>query len=462
MADYNLPNITTELGTFKILLKSTITSLTVPTYTTILDLGSVSQKLDFTPGVNDPEMLRFKVVDDYTVHANGFWYEALQGDAEIRLYVEIGGTDYFLFWGDVRGTDTSYSDFYVSGTTARRTIDLTCVSRFKRLEDVTIANLVTEMLLHDVEGANGLYPGMYIKLTDIFASAMKLLSGSTFDTTDAYIWMANGADFSFINGSTENPSCSLDDLYVQLQTGAYGGPYTTNRFFNSGSSEYVGNIYANAYEFLKALAASLCLSPRYFYNITGTRERIYLTQRGRARSGYISPGTLLSSSFKVNALKLNSAHVHRYTDATHGYHAYKIDWEAGGAPSYLHPVDVTIPVHFVIEAAGTDPEGLYYVDLADSNAVWPITGITVYKYDEDTTVSITTDSYRYQHGLVQYLMHRYPSEGQRTYQREYYGINTDLVLASEVQLEDTEVYTVVDIETMYGENRNKVTLQKLI
>jgi hypothetical protein len=461
MADYNLQNITTELGTFKILLKSTITSLTVPTYNTVLDLGSVSQKLDFTPGVNDPEVLRFKVLDDYSVHANGFWYEALQGEAEIRLYVEIGGSDFFLFWGDVRGTDTQYSDFYVSGTTARRTIDLTCISRFKRLEDVTIANLITEMLLHDVEGIVT-NPGMYVKVTDIFASAMKLLSGSTFDATDAYVWMQDGTDLLFLNGSTELPAASLDYVYVQTQTGAYGGPYTTNRFFNSGSAEYVGNIYANAYEFLKALAASLCLSPKYFYNITGTRERIYLTQRGRARSGNVSPGSLLSSSFRVNALKLNSAHVHRYTDATHGFHAYKIDWEAGGAPSYLHPVDVTIPVHFVIEPTGLDPEGMYYVDLADSNAVWPITGIRVFKYDENTTVDITTASYIYQHGLVQYLMHRYPSEGQRTYQREYYGISTTLVLASQVQLEDTEVYTVVDIETLYGENVNKVTLQKLI
>jgi hypothetical protein len=64
--------------------------------------------------------------------------------------------------------------------------------------------------------------------------------------------------------------------------------------------------------------------------------------------------------------------------------------------------------------------------------------------------------------MVQYLMHRYPSIDQRTYQREYHGINTDLHLASEVELEDGEVYTVVDIETLYGENVNKVTLQKLI
>jgi hypothetical protein len=67
-----------------------------------LNFGPIIEKYGAEPGVYEPGDCSFEFIEDYTVYSAGFWTTVLSGGlAEIRLLLNEGSGNTFLYWGRI-------------------------------------------------------------------------------------------------------------------------------------------------------------------------------------------------------------------------------------------------------------------------------------------------------------------------------------------------------------------------
>jgi hypothetical protein len=409
-----------------------------------------------------------EVVDDYTVHADGFWNEVTAGDCSIRVYVDEGSGDSFLFWGNVKGADSAQDEYYVSGSTYRRTMKIVLVSRLEEMRDTTIAQALGAYLTpFIVEGASDQF--QFVKIKDIIASAVEFSFDAPDDDTDDVVVINEvGGDFKYlIDGDVEKDFADLWVKYSKAPTP--GGVYAVHGYFDPAHAHAWASKFDNAYQLVQAIASQFGYCVQYFYDIANSRDRVRLIQRGRARSATVDPGILLSSQYRNDApMKLNSVWSYMRTDQTHSAYQYWGYYTNVQPPDRLE-FDVEIACEFLVKASGVyDWQELWFIDTTDGNAEYSVAKVKYYQYDNATTETISAGSglLIMEEALTRYLVHRYYQTDQKTYYRSYYPLKgnetgTALIDIGYLVTINSENYMITEVEKDLSTGEVKLTLTLL-
>jgi hypothetical protein len=420
---YTLSTVTNHLGTFSVFVGTSVPDLTIPTKNTIISFGDLTERMDFTPGNIDMGTLQIQFVDDYTVHANGFWYEVMTGECDVKILLDEGDGDTFVFWGEIQRGETKFTEMYVSGSIALRVGNITLLSLLARLKQITVASLTSQMVSTDVLHTDADQTLQYIRVADIFCLAVELAFSQTYDAGDCYTQEAGGRDFSFYDGTGYR---AFTSLYVAVRENTDTPPAEVWARIgyndSTDTTNYLGLFYSNAWDALKAIALQFGWIPRHVYDLTESRHKIQLVQRGRVEIQTVSMSAPRQSELSpFNPLKVKSVHAHRILGATHAYHVHD-GITAEGEPGTGLEFDIDVPMLFLLNAGGTvnEFEKLVYLDGSNNSAY--ITQLNVYLYDDAGTTLFSGGNFIFQHAIVEYMLGRFPGDAQQTYYRTYHTV----------------------------------------
>jgi len=476
MTQHTLETINTVSGQYVVYLYSTDAALEVPG-TTIVSLGTIIERLDATPGIVELENITIRIVENYDDYVQGFWTYAV-GLADCDLRIDLDGTT--LFWGSVVPNSTTFDEIYLSGTTHKRTGEITFVSQLYKLKDVTWANLFSNLYANDGSSALGGYafditvsvngriplgtnPAViqsanFIKLTGIFSSMLSVAYSQSFALTD--ITVAN-CDIDFRN-LNQAGWYTLESVYVVTQYVLGGAALINSAYFYDGTSETLNlpDIYPTPYDFVLDFLKNFGLVARHTFS--DARHRLTLGTRGQSSASAITfSDEPLDSVFSVEtqAKPEGIRFIHQYDGMT--YESYYIDGqnqtpqtykrmpltssaitESGTEPNKFAGFDYDVNCPFMAGATGGyyddvmasgSPIGyhqnLFLLDAergADIEANYPglvegammhVDSVRYYNYD----AGFDYDANDLMIGMVNYIKNRF-TESRRVYERRYSGI----------------------------------------
>ena len=390
---YTLETITVPAGTLTLTLEvdDSLPALTKPSHT-ITDISPFIERVDVESNRVELESVTLKCAEDYSTHATGFWFNAVENypGLPIRLKVVItsSAVDYCLFYGYLIREETYWGEPYVSGTTYVRDVSMKFVSGLSGLKDIDIDDLLDEAVTHgsDIESdttGEGTPDDTFtfVSLRAIFASAMKLLFGGSYSIESVVVDNPDilfHPDLSY--GVTEitypddgvNP---MDCLVMLRIRGGSPGSYTYSWYGLGDVADSTSfHSLGNAYELIRSVSQAFGYMPRYFYGnvdgsytATGKDHRLRLVTRGRSSQQVTSPGSIIRSKLysggsAVADIKVVSPGDHEQLDSYYreGEFFYLQDQRSVGILTGGMDVDVEIPcVFYVGYGDGIEVEGSY-------------------------------------------------------------------------------------------------------
>lgn len=297
--EYELADIANNpAGTMSVslFLETDFTAPTVPTANTIVSMGPLTERVDFTPGVVDIESMEIEIVDDYSTYTTeGFWYHVLQSEPErevsLRFILNENGTDTFYFWGKVYRQETEWSEKYVANDDSRRirTVKLTLVSMIHVLTELPVSSAISVIEANESAIADSWT--IESILTSILAAGLY----QAYDTADIVI---RNSDIRFLktDGSTE---VAPEDCYVSFPVST---PDEANRgYFSIPEGETNPYHWNTRYESTLDLLKAICLNfgwvcRYYFGQVDGSyagdatdKHHLEFVTRGNSYAGDITP-----------------------------------------------------------------------------------------------------------------------------------------------------------------------------
>lgn len=403
-----LPSLSTIVGTFSFTLWSEYAPavLTIPTAQTVLEIGETEEIADVKMGIAQTSVLRMKLRDDYTTHSEGFWYKVLNGDMNLRIYLNQDGIDTFYFFGKVQPETVEWEHSYI-GSTRIRTVTFELISGEAVIFDTPTATWVDEVMLHDVATGvtNAGDPSMIIKVKGLFAS-MLTASGLnlTYNLADvSYVWNG-GPDFKYTIGATEY---NFDDLYIKTET--KGTPDAIAPYFNHDPATRLEKYYSTLRAMIGDLQRNFGLVIKMEYDVVNEKHLIKLIQRGRA----FSPTLDFSGKEKSSIIKKSTSLVGDAVRATLLNDSTKFCWFSKkysdaatitDAPNYVE-FDVDSKAIFVI-ASGYGSDLLIW-DGIPGSVPQSITGVKYYNYNSGIDYVTTQTGKLMQEAIAGYIYYRF-------------------------------------------------------
>jgi hypothetical protein len=440
---YTLPNIANlAAGTIKTYLyvNDSLPALTIPSNVKITKFGNITERLDVNPAVLDIENVEIEATEDYATYEEGFWFKVIMGyptlDVEMMFLLNSGtGEDQYLFRGKILRDDIVWTEHYVSGSSRVRTVKIRLLTGYNILSSITIPDLITEAKLHlNYLTSSEAFGNMKtISLGQLLASAVKLAFGTTYDATDI---QERGYDIrlSYLGGARYYYSPMQIMLPVQKETVYGNNTWVDYVMFDSTNADYLGQIFGNALELLRAFSTIFCFVPRYYFGDTNgsysgsatARHRIELLTRGRIAGTVTPDGGLIESSMRSSDPATSFQNSFYFSNAV-GNESNWWDGAAshyGAVPQWLNPAISFSCPWYIGQDQGTY-DGLWFI-VDDGAGAWVyLSDAEWYDYATDgwilTDWNATTDGNKYNwlcYAASEYYAHRYPT-GKIIFDREY-------------------------------------------
>jgi hypothetical protein len=440
VTQYDLPDLSTIAGTFRISLFSEFAGLTKPTIQTVVEIGDLEESAAIGVAIQQLSTLSITLRDDYSTYTDyGFWFKVLSGETHIRLYLNQGGSDLFYFYGTVQPETVSWGERFINhpdypGTQKRlRTVSFDLVSIALKMFDTPTVDWETEVVDNSIntgrEDSNS--PSFKISVMGLFSamlSASELNSSySLADTSFVY----NTADLVYNPGGGDR---ILSDLSVAVKIFVGGGGQATTEYFSGPNS--LSSTYATLKDLLVNLLPNFGVVLRMTYDIPTERHLIQLIQRGRAypttldfenreKKSTIRKSTdLLGDAIKVTFLRDTAKFVwfsKKYVDG----------FSQAEPPNYVD-FDVQYETIFIVDGpitGTTVSRTLFFV----SGTSWTsIQSIKYWNYDSDAYVTSTATN-EMEEAVAGYLYYRFTfiySSIMRTYSKLMAGTGTDHTVLS--------------------------------
>jgi hypothetical protein len=452
---YTLPTVTTKLGTFTVSVTSTVDGLTTPAQNTIVSLPKHHERLDLIPGTFDIPTATLSFVDDYTVHADGFWALVLAGDTDIQVLLDEGSGNTFAFRGIVISGENVFEEKYV-GAVKRRVGTVTLKSYLTKLQDITVAQVLYELISICVP--DDPVTGFFNNIIDIFNVAIALAYSQAYAVDDAYVQYGTTRDLIFFYGGTG--AGGADELSFQIKDGSLVFGYS-----DPADVAYWGTAFPSAWDLIKAVCVTFGWIPRYEYDLATSRHKIQLLQRGRSGISAFDPGAGVTSTYRPSALvSLKKCACSIRGDGSKGWYFNDGIRNSGSLPEWFN-ADLSVPMLWAFAASvSTLFERLVFMD--PSSVIHEIDNVTIWRYDLNTTQNYSTGVHISQKALMDYYVGRYYGTGQKTYTRVYptfqYNGNshTSACLQASVTI-DAEGFDVVEFDKDYTTGELNLTLVKV-
>lgn len=266
MIYYSLPSISTAIGTLNFHLWSEYDTLVAPTGAFVISLSQLTKKAQVSLDAQEFEQITIAIADDYTNHTYGFWYKVTQGDWRLTItFTEtaiIDGTPteqtVFLFAGVPLREEISWEDRYLdtaTNTLFLRTAELNLVSILSTMNDLTMDELIAEILLNGIETVGGVNTmSLTIKLKDIFSCLLsKAPTGGTalnasYDSDDT-TFIHNSTDLLFYDAADNE--FAFDRLYLNIGFGGTPGMgHTATYQFDVTHADCYSKYYTTVSQFI--------------------------------------------------------------------------------------------------------------------------------------------------------------------------------------------------------------------
>jgi len=314
---------------------SSITGLTYPAKVPILDLGGIKESVDsLGNGKTILDNVTVTLREDYSVYVEGFWHKLLTEytgmdvngfpcllDFELMFTVFEDTDETFVFRGKIYRIECPEEEYYLDSVTSPsavvRGVKLTLVSSLTSLQNVSIAQLQTEIYSHlelrtlyyDVPAGSGTYLNVYmVSYKIIIASMLKLAMSETYTTS------------AIINNSTDIQIKGASSAYIDWLNGYVDANYfwTAGSGINTYPSGQMPtpwyDQFSNAYDLLVYICQGYGVVPRLSFGTSvglidatpsNNISRIILNSRGRSGGNQVAmTGKLLtpaSSSSPIQA-----------------------------------------------------------------------------------------------------------------------------------------------------------------
>jgi hypothetical protein len=426
LTQVQLPTIyNTAAGTLKVYLfhNDSITDLVYPTMVTFVNIDEIVETIDIPGGTTLIDNVDVTIMEDYNVHAEGFWHKLINGydyDFELMFTLMEETDETFLFRGKLYRTNVDEGEYYLDNLTGTpssvvRGVKFKLVSSLKVLEEVTVTDLITECTDHYV--VIGGHP--YIKIQAVLASMIKLAYGIAYNVD---LLINNSTDFLFsIDTTPPSYARKFNDTYIYWTTGGY---------FDSTQSYAWVNRFADAFELLGHLCKMFGLIPRYTFGTAAglidstpanNTHRIILNSRGRFGSTITMSGKLRSSHFVSDTpRKAGTMRATETQDRNQSYWYLKDVLEFGTPPPFAEfDVDLENDFHVSMPTGSGDEKRFLYNNDEDA-----MTDMEYWNYATNGYSTLEDDGSHnnlLSQGIVQYLFNRFPG-GRVEYEREYMSI----------------------------------------
>jgi hypothetical protein len=407
MAKYTLHPATIPAGELAMIIYSSVTDLTIPTYVT-LDFGDLVERLDPIAGTYDVDTLDVDYVEDYSDagHPEGFWMAAIGGtylDLQITLDEGAGATH--VFYGRLLKEKTELDEYVLSGSTYGRRGTMRFVSHLMTLRDVTTADLIT--------GANAVFTTptwnntgneRIIQYREIISQLLaSALGGQTADADDVTV---------------------LDDN-LQDNTSHDGITYW---YISEFSLNALAVKYPNAFDLISQLLKQFFLIPRYYYDVTNSRHKIQLFTRGTSFATQVTLVVPTESRLTIgSAIALKDVQIDdAYTPTTYYWDA-EAETYTTTKPEGWNP-EITLVQEYIhyVDDSGTGP-WCFGIDYNSGTGV--AVGYTWYRaWDYAgqvwTNINATTDDGDAWLIPAQFYGRKFRGE-KRVYERTYNSLKAD-------------------------------------
>ena len=410
MATYTLPTFNNQLGTFTVVVESTVTGLVTPTENTIEDLRGGNESLEVVPGTYSRDKGSLTVIDTN----DAFWAQVVVGTCMVRVTLDEGSGATFAFAGDVDQVTTTGDELYNDGTNKRRRLTVILKSPLERLKDVTVVAVIQGIKDSGAEVAPVIADGYYTPVSAIFACAVDAAFSQAYVASDAYLQSGTSEeDWQWNDGASD---LDFDQIYFQTQdVSDYVG------YMLGSTDDYWADNYNNAWELIESLCNNFGLIPRYDYDVSGSRHRMQLLQRGRCFTDTVSLETPISSSFVFDSyMILSYLSAYLYNNTSLGWYYQAGTFFAAPAPDWFEP-HLTIPCSFVVGYDISTYPTVAYQRLWSMATGEPvqIDTVKVWNYSTGVQDTFSTGAARMEKALLTYLAKRYRGSGQVTYKRKY-------------------------------------------
>ncbi|MBE3139044.1 MAG: hypothetical protein IMZ53_00510 [Thermoplasmata archaeon] len=410
-------------------INSVNVDLVYPTTVPLLSVSPIRESIDAEAGVTEFDNVDIEVKEDYTNHTEGFWHRLINGypllDFEMMFTIVEGDDETFCFRGKIYRNNIEETEHYLDNTTGTpsvvvRGMAFKLVSSLSVLEEVSIADLITECKLHTAYSDDLGYN--MIPMGSVIASMIKLAWGEDFD---AALCVNNSEDIQLWN---EDAICKWDvgALFVNTALLADYG------FFDSTNANGWYKKYANAYDLLKSFCFSFGVIPRYQFGdadglisstSTDNKHRLIFNSRGLTGGTATMVGKLLESTSKPNtARKTTTIYISDVTFPTMFYYYLEGVLDTATPPPFAE-FDINRSIDFqAYSAAGVDPRDLAVYDSVTSTYHLMTKGIKWYNYSTSAFVEQSeAEIQALAKALAQYLFYRF-SDKRVEYTRTYGGI----------------------------------------
>lgn len=251
MATYNtytIDQITTVAGVVKttLLVDDRVLSTGPPTQNFTL-IGDFVEMCENSVNAIELDSIEIEVAETYdSTYPSGYWYtiisDGINNDyspPELKFYLTEGGSDKYLFWGRIATETVEFSEVYISSTSIRK-VRFTLTSVMTRLRDVSIADMITELLANRYTEEDPHGPVTVTSATKAGTHTGTTTYGYKVACRDAsgeYAWCA---EFTVTNA---DPTLTATEYIVLQWTGKAGATdYAIYRTTSSGggAAESVG------------------------------------------------------------------------------------------------------------------------------------------------------------------------------------------------------------------------------
>ncbi|HEY4611419.1 MAG TPA: hypothetical protein VII11_00370 [Bacteroidota bacterium] len=332
-----LPDVTTVQGTFRFYLyyDSVLDSpsqLVVPAVNRIQTLGEVEERIDPKPGMVEIGAMQMTLVEDFSEYPEGFWKRVFFANepARMKILLDEGSGFKYFFYGVVDNDATTFDEHFVSGTQYVRTCSVRWNNFLSILKGVSIADVVTEILLHPTTYKTTSNPGTpgfsngegnFIAMTSVLACVLKVAfpeSNGAFSPDDVSV---NHDDLQWsIDASDPNLWKGYEELYLCINIVSGSFPSGTNEYLDTASEYFWGDRYGTAFDLLIDLCQNNVFFPRIYYDIQDGRQKLELLARGRSSSPAISfSHEPKRSSFSGANLQVKAVRAHHQTSGNVGF-----------------------------------------------------------------------------------------------------------------------------------------------
>lgn len=339
---YSLGSVEHPVGTITVTVHTelTLAASDIPAgiAATVLPQGYMTETLRISAEDSELQNMTCRLIEDYTVHAEGFWFKLLNGgELEIQINLDEAGVssgDLVWFWGRVTGFDGQFEEnSLVSGDIVRREAVVHMVAapaaRFAEITAQEVQDtLATATYWTEVSGR------YYVPYYYIFDTLLNLAFGNTIGVTNTT--QANEG-MQYYDGSSWR---SFIDLWCEVQDPPPVPPNAPTSILHY----FINNNYTGM-DIFRGIAQSHILYPRLYYS---AKWRIELIAKGSS-NGFSA--TMTEVNTPVSSLLYSPRHPTAVENINveniFGSHAYYIN----GA--YLDeeddvPLNVTFDAQFAI------------------------------------------------------------------------------------------------------------------